>query len=133
MREVSAYNADNNRGYPIWNAIHAVIPPTQLPDQLRQEIGDLMLAVSVRLDCLPTIIDRINDSVNRLYDEMRQRDKASDRYAYEPKSSVKYFLLININSFLSEIYSSLDLVEKLGKKVLRQVLRRRVGRACPFV
>ncbi len=120
------YNADNNWGYPIWNAIHAVVPPGQLPDQLRQEIGDLMLAVSVRLDCLPTIIDRVNDSVNRLYDEMRQRDKTSDRYAYEPKSGVKYPLLIDINSFLSEIYSGLDLIEKLGKKVLRQVMKKSV-------
>ena len=120
------YNADNNWGYPIWNAIHAVVPPAQIPDHLRREIGDLVLAVSVRLDCLPTVIDRINGSVNRLYEEVKQRDKASDRCAYEPRSGVKYPLLIDINSFLSEIYSGLDLVEKLGKKVLRQVVKKPV-------
>ena len=119
-----SYNADNTWGYPVWNAIHALIPPAQLPVQLKQEIGDLVLAISVRLDCLPTVIDRINDSVNHLYGEVKQRDKALDKYAYELKSGIKYTLLVDINSFLAEIYSGLDLVEKLGKKVLRQVVKK---------
>lgn len=120
------YNADNNWGYPLWDAINAIVPRAQLPDPLRSEIGDLVLAVSVRLDCLPTIIGRINDSVNRLYDEVKQRDKALDKYAYEPKAGVKYPLLIDINSFLSEVYSGLDLVEKLGKKIFRKIVRKPV-------
>lgn len=120
------YMSDNTWGYPIWNAIHALIPPAQLPAQMKREIGDLVLAISVRLDCLPTIINRINDSAGRLYDEVRERDKAADKYAYEPKSGVKYTLLVDINSFLAEVYSGLDLVEKLGKKMLRQVVRKPV-------
>jgi len=120
------YMADNNWGYPIWSAIHAVIPPAQLPEQLKQEIGDLVLGISVRLDYLPSIINRINDGVNRLYDEVKQRDKSSDRCAYEPKPGIKYPLLVDINSFLFEVYSCLLLVETLGKKVLRQIMQKQV-------
>ena len=119
------YNSSNTWGYPIWNAINAAIQKgrlRQLPDALRNEIGDLVLAVSVRLDYLPLIRDRINGGVAPLYEEIRQRDKAKDKYAYEPKVNVKYALLVDINSFLFEVYSGLAIAETLGKKLLRQVL-----------
>ncbi len=122
------YESRNTWGYPLWNAINAAVSrgdATALSDQLKREIGDLVLAVSVRLDYLPSIIDRINGSVKLLYEEVKQRDKAADRYAYEPKSDVKFPLLVDINSFLFEIYSGLEIAEALGKKVLRRVLRRR--------
>lgn len=127
------YLSRNTWGYPLQNAINAAVSrgnAALLTDQLKHEIGDLVIAVSVRLDYLPSIIDRINGSVKLLYEEVKQRDKAADRYAYEPKSDVKFPLLVDINSFLFEIYSGLEVVETLGKKVLRRVLRRRVVENC---
>lgn len=123
------YISKNTWGYPLWNALNAAVSrgdAVPLSDQLKHEIGDLVLAVSVRLDYLPSIIDRINGNVKLLYDEVKQRDRTLDKYVYEPKAEVKYPLLVDINSFLSEIFSGLELVETLGKKVLRRVLRRRV-------
>ena len=123
------YESKNAWGYPLWNAINAAVlrgDTAPLSDQLKREIGDLVLAVSVRLDYLPSIIDRINESLKRLYEEVKQRDKTKDRYAYEPKSDVKFPLLVDINSFLFEIYSGLEVVETLGKKVLRRVLEKQV-------
>lgn len=121
------YISKNTWGYPLWNSVNAAVSQgdiAPLSNQLKHEIGDLVLAVSVRLDYLPSIIGRINASVKLLYDEVKQRDRAADGYAYEPRADVKYALLVDINSFLSEIFSGLEVLEALGKKVLRRVLGR---------
>lgn len=123
------YNSQNTWGYAFWNAISSVTMKQnrKLPQELQDGIGDLILAVSVRIDYLPQIIKRINDGVLPLYEEMKTRDKSKDGYSYEPSEGIKLPLLIDLNSFLFEVHGIVELLEELGKMVLRRALGATVG------
>lgn len=125
-----AYFSRNIWGYPIWNAINGAVDSKKivpLSKEFRNEIGDLVLGVSTRIDCLPIIIERINRNTKKLYAVMQKRDKSKDQYGYQPKDvNLPYELLIDINSFLFEIFAGLELLETMEKGVLRKLLRVRI-------
>ena len=130
------YLSNNNWGYPIGNAITKAITQGKVPPlsvEFNKEVGDLMLAFSTRIDCLPIIIKRINNNAVNLYKEVAKRDKTQDHCGYKPKGGIEYELLIDINSFLFETHAGLKTLEALGRKILRKCSKIKIGPKDPFL
>ena len=117
------YFSGNAWGYSIWNAINNAEKRDKkyaLSKNLRHNIlGNIMLAVSYRIDCLPVVIDRINEEVDSIYKLVKKRDKTKDEYAFEINPKLIHSLLVDIDSFIFELRSCCELMEKLIKAISR--------------
>jgi len=117
-----SYSSRNNWGYAIWNAIGDAEKRNnnyRLPKEFRNELGSIMLAISYRLDFLPLIRKRIHQERGLLYDYVANRKRAKDRYAFHIPENIKHGIIIDVDSFIFELRSCCELIEKLLKKILR--------------
>lgn len=118
-----SYFSGNTWGYAIWNAIADAEKRNKnykLSKNFRHDIlGNIMLAVSYRLDCLPIIIDRINEEANSIYKIVKDRDKTKNGYAFAIEPRLIHSLLVDIDSFIFELRSCCELMEKLIKTISR--------------
>lgn len=117
------YFSGNTWGYSIWNAINDAEKCDKkytLSANFRHNmLGNIMLAVSYRIDCLPIIINRINDEVASIYKLIKNRDKTKDAYAFEIDPKLVHSLLVDVDSFIFELRSCCELIEKLIKAISR--------------
>jgi len=89
---------------------------------ISQELSDLGLHISLRLDFMPRIVSRINNQLVNLYREVRERNPERDGqngqnnspgYALRVNENTKFeLLLIDIDSLLFEINSCCELIQK---------------------
>lgn len=118
-----SYQSKNVWGYPIWNAINDAGNKDQkfkLTSEFRQSLGDIMLAISYRIDALPIIHSRLSKEISEIYKIVDNRDKSKDVYAFEGLSSdLIHCLLIDVDSFIFELRSCCELMGKLVKQVSR--------------
>ncbi len=117
-----SYFSRNNWGYAIWNAIGNAEKRNnnyRLSKEFRNELGSIMLAISYRLDFLPLIRKRIHQERELLYDHVAHRNRAKDRYAFDIPENIKHGIIIDVDSFIFELRSCCELIEKLLKKILR--------------
>ena len=118
-----SYMPGNTWGYKIWNAVNNAEKRNEklkLPQETRKAWGNIMLAISYRLDSLPIIVERINQDVKTIYDLAGRRDKSKDIYAFDgiPSYTI-HSLLTDIDSFVFETRSCCELIEKLIKQISR--------------
>lgn len=118
-----SYKSRNIFGYAIWNAINDAEKRNKnykLSKEFRYELGNIMLAISYRLDFLPFIKKGISEKTELLYDYVRHRDRKQDRYALNVPENITHNLLIYVDSFIFELRSCCELMEKLIKMISRR-------------
>ncbi len=102
---------------PIWSSIHKAIKEGRIKEPA-ENIGELSLFISIRLNMLPRIVKRINSECNDLYKEIKDItqeyvfNKNTEGYAFEISGDLKYELLIDIDSLFFELNSSCELMKK---------------------
>ena len=122
-----AYQSNNNWGYEVWNSINRQVDKGNvraLSNELKDEIGSLVLAFSYKWDYLLIIIERLDKKVDELIEAVKKEDQLIDNYAIEIEDAVKYPIIIDVNSFLHEIYSGLCVLDTLYQRVLIEVLNK---------
>jgi len=108
---------------PIWSAIDEAAKAGTAPPR-NDELNDLGLSISTRLDFLPRIIERVNTASAGVYEKVSQREP---EHEFEPgvegiafdlaDNALKYELLIDIDSLLFELNSIRELVTRLFEQL----------------
>lgn len=136
-----SYIAKDKWAIPIWTVINnyekkgKLIP---LGREDREELGNIAVAISIKLDLLPFIIEQINEKAKvlykevrkkkvLLYEELKKRNKNIERYALSIDNNIKIPLLVDIDSLLFELYSCCELMESFVKKVLRKICKKKIS------
>lgn len=102
---------------PIWSAIHQATKEGRM--NALQEMGELTLHVSTKLNMLPSIIARINKGCQSLYQLIEKHEpdhecsKERDGYAFNIPDDLKYRLLIDIDSLFFELNSTCELMSSV--------------------
>lgn len=92
----------------------------------RKDLGEIALAIDVKLKLLAIVINRMNKNILKLYEQIRERDKSKDKYAMPVPDEITYTLITDIDSFLFEMSSCLELLDNYAKKVLRKVCGKKI-------
>ena len=102
---------------PIWGMInHAT--EKGLCQEINQELRELGIHISTRLNMLPVTIGRINTGWKSLYKEVEKYkednifEKNKEAYVIQVKSELINYLLVDINSFLFETNACCELFMK---------------------
>lgn len=108
---------------PIWGAVNAANAAKKVPP-LPKMIGELGLHVSRRLDLLPQVIQRINQGANALYEEAKKHkpehvytEDVSSAFAFPIAPNLMYQLIVDIDAFLFEVNSCVELMRKLFQRL----------------
>ncbi len=122
---------------PIYTALNDAIDQGKLA-QPSKEFNELGLYISIRLNMLPRIINRINKEFGlllkntELTEESYVYTKDKEGSALEIDNDLKYHLLIDIDSFIFELNSCCDLMLDflfqtyilIGRKIEREEIGR---------
>lgn len=109
---------------PIYAALNEAIQQGKLGD-LSGDMKELGLALSIRLNILPCVVDRINQEVSMLYQECKKHgpehvfDSKTHGYAFPVNNELKYQLLTDIDSLLFELNSCCDLLNRFFQALYR--------------
>ena len=99
---------------------------------LSPEVYRLGLHVSIRLNILPRVVQRVNSSTSLLYEKTKEHGpeyvftEAKGGYAYPLDNDLKYSLLADIDALLFEFNSACELMTHLFG-----LLRAHVGQPIP--
>jgi len=111
---------------PIWGAVVAAVNAGKVR-QLNQEVQERGLAISIRLNMLPRIIDRINTQCDEVYSIIESHEQEheftpqQEGYAMIIDDELKYNLLVDIDSLLFELNSCCELMNKLFEELYKHV------------
>ncbi len=103
---------------PIWTAAHKAVQSgktTPIPP----EIYSLGLHLSMRLNILPRVVDRVNSNTLQLYDQSKQygpeylTTKAQEGYACPIDNDLKYSLIADIDGLLFELNATCAMMTRL--------------------
>jgi len=105
---------------PIWTAYGNAESRERIP-AAGHALKELGLQISTRLNLLPRVVARLNASVQRLFEIARQ-DHTPDHlsteecegFALRVPFDLLYDLLIDVDSFLFELSSACELIEKFA-------------------
>jgi len=107
---------------PIWTAVNSAVNERRTTP-LGNEIIQLGIHISTRLNFLPRIVENFNRDVVTIYDAISQRNTENDStnnvegVALRVDRDLIYNLLINIDSLLFEHNSVCDLMSKLFEDI----------------
>lgn len=116
---------------PIWGAVNEAVKSGKVP-ALSSEVYRLGFHVSIRLNILPRVVQRMNSSTSLLYAKTKEHGpeyvftEAQEGYAYPLNSDLKYSLLADIDALLFELNSTCELMTRLFG-----LLRAHVGQPIP--
>lgn len=125
---------------PIWNAIHEA-EKKQKVKKAHQRFGEISLHISTRLDMLPIIGERIRKERDSLFEQINNHEpghvfsKGKDGYVFKiDDNKLKYYLLIDIDSFLFEMDSCCELMteyvgmvyEHIGKTIPKKEIGNKI-------
>jgi hypothetical protein len=117
------YEENDKWLFPIFNELRTSL---RLKDDeiLDQNFIELSYHISTRLEILPIICDRLNVGFKRIIDNCKEKvehinisSEKENGYVLEIDEKVKYSMILDIDSFLFEINSCLELITKLIKKI----------------
>lgn len=117
------YEENDKWLFPIFNELRASL---RLKDDeiLDQNFIELSYHISTRLEILPIIYDRLNEEFKRIIDNCKEKveqinisSEKENGYVLEIDEKVKYSMILDIDSFLFEINSCLELITKLIKNI----------------
>ncbi|MHA2062189.1 MAG: hypothetical protein ACW963_07880 [Candidatus Sifarchaeia archaeon] len=100
---------------PIWSALDEGVEKGKFSPKT-QEMTELAIHLSTRLDMIPWIVKRLNTDWEKLKDKItdigQKYVSSEDRhgYAYKLDDEITYNLLIDIDTFLFEIDSCCELI-----------------------
>ncbi len=103
---------------PIWNAINDKVRLNKIL-KLPQAIIEIGIHISIRLNMLPRVFQRINLNCSKLYKNLRNAGQkyvssiTKEGYTYEIDDDLKYGILIDIDALLFELNSCCELMCKL--------------------
>jgi hypothetical protein len=116
---------------PIWTAVNEAVKSGKVATP-SPEVGRLGLHVSIRLNILPRVVQRVNSSTSLLYEKTKEHGpeyvftEAQEGYAYPIDNDLKYSLLADIDALLFELNSACELMTRLFG-----LLHAHVGRPIP--
>ena len=110
----------------IWRAINDAVREGLCPE-IDQELRELGIHISTRLNMLPVIIGRIDSGWKSLYKDKKVQnytedniyEKDKEAYAIQIKGNLINPLLVDIDSFFFEINSCCDLMLRFFKGIYR--------------
>lgn len=111
---------------PIWSAVNHAIAKGTFPN-VDNDVRELGLYISTRLDMLPIITGRINTGWRDLYSETLkfgdeyQFEKNKDGYAIPVEKALLSQLLIDIDAFLFETNACCELMMMFLQKMLNHL------------
>lgn len=103
---------------PIWAAVNEAVKSGKVPPLL-PEVYRLGLHVSVRLNILPRVVQRVNSNTSLLYEKTKKHGPeyvftlAKEGYVYPLDNDLKYSLLADIDALLFEFNSACELMTRL--------------------
>lgn len=117
---------------PVWAAAHEATRAGKV-QPLTDELGQLGLHISTRLDILPRIVQRIMRGTSELYEAAKGHGpehvftETAPGYAFPVDDDLKYQLITDIDALLFEVNSCWELMRKLFQLVRAHVGRPIVG------
>jgi len=103
---------------PIWGAVQGAERAGKIK-KLPQKIYELGMHISIRLNMLPKVFQRINTEYFKLCENLKnvgsknRSTRNKNGYAYEIDNNLKYEILIDIDALLFELNSCCELMCKL--------------------
>lgn len=111
---------------PIWAAVDKAVK-SRRTKKLSQDIIEIGGHISIRLNMLPRIIQRINSEWNDLYEIIKNIDPKyeysmnKNGYAFGIDNDLKNNIFIDIDALLFELHSCRNLIEKLFGALYKHV------------
>jgi hypothetical protein len=103
---------------PIWTAVGEA-EKTRNFRPLSPDVYSLSLHVSIRLNILPRVVERLNSNTTLLYEKTKEHGPehvftdTREGYAYNVDNDLKYALLSDIDALLFELNSACELMTRL--------------------
>lgn len=123
---------------PIWTAVNEAVK-SRKTRPLSSEVYRAGLHVSIRLNILPRVVERVNDNTLLLYKKIREHGpehvftQAREAYAFSVDDDLKYSLVADIDALLFELNSACDLMKRffglLYVHVGRPIPQKQLGKA----
>jgi len=116
---------------PIWAAVNEAVETRKIRP-LSPDVYHLGLHVSIRLNILPRVVERLKSNTTQLYEKTKEHGPehvftdTREGYAYNVDNDLKYALLSDIDALLFELNSACDLM-----KCLFGLLHAHVDRPIP--
>jgi len=116
---------------PIWTAVNEAVKTSKIPP-LSPDVYSLGLSVSIRLNILPRVVERLNSNTTDLYERTKEHGPehvftdTQQGYSYTVDNDLKYALLADIDALLFELNSACELMTSLFG-----LLHAHVGRPIP--
>lgn len=117
---------------PIWSAANDAAQIGRAP-RLTDELGQLGLHISIRLDLLPRIAERIMQETSEVYKAAREHGpehvftQTAQAYAFPVDYDLKHRLIADIDALLFEVNACWELMRKLFQLVRGHVGQPIVG------
>lgn len=111
---------------PIWSAANQAVEDGRY-DPLPDEVYRIGLHLTIRLNMLPRIVDRLNKDVVALLELVRSHGDEhvwtieAEGFAFPIDSDVKYSVLAGVDSLLFELNSATELMRALFGELLAHV------------
>lgn len=109
--------------YPIFNALRESLGMKNT-DKFDNSFIELSYHISTRLEILPKIYERLNEGYKQIIsicEEKAKKENVSSNningYVLEIEEGIAYRLIVDIDSFLFEMNSCVELITKLIKKI----------------
>ncbi len=123
---------------PIWAAVNEAVQSGKVP-ALSPKVYRLGLHLSVRLNILPRVVQRVNSGVSLLYEKIKEHGpehvftQAKEGYAYPLDNDLKYSLLADLDALLFELNSACELMTRLFGRLCahagRPIAQKHLGKA----
>jgi len=113
---------------PIYAAVNSAVAQGR-HQRLPSTTYSLGLHVATRLNLLPHVVARLNESCLSVYEKIKAHDEGhvfsagKNGYAFRLDPTTKYLLIADVNSFLFEVNACAELITEFG-----QALYGHVGR-----
>ena len=111
---------------PIWASVNSAVQKGKIND-LPNEVYEMGIHISTRLNILPRIVSRINTEVTELFSIAERHEEtnvfttAEEGYALGINNDLKYNLICDIDSLLFELNSVCELMTKLFESLYSHV------------
>jgi hypothetical protein len=109
---------------PIWDSIYKAIPENRI-QKSQKKLSELALYISTKLNMMPRIIERVNKECNEIWNITKKRDKEGDYWnGHEGRAlllddDLIYNLIIDLDSFIFELKSCLELMSQLLMEIYK--------------
>lgn len=121
-----AFLAGSHVGFALRRALSAAVEEGRIPPlaaAVDRQLSERLTALHTKQAYLPTLVGRVRAGWEKVRDLARERDPALDRYALKVERGDEWRLLVDVESLLLTLHSTLDVADSLAKLVERRVVK----------